>query len=337
MNVVWLAFLTGLTTGGLSCLAIQGGLLASAVASRSGEEPVALSKKMPQIGMFIAAKLVSYTLLGLVLGLIGSTLVLSPKIFGWVQIGAGLFMVATALRLIDAHPIFRYFVVTPPRWAFRLLKNTSRNASLFAPATLGFLTVLMPCGITQATMAVAVASGSPILGAAIMAAFVLGTSPVFFALGATVVELMQKRAFSYVAAAVVAVFAVLSINGGVVLTGSPYTIQNFYRAATTPIDQLAMVRSGAPIVGGAQEVTIDVASDGYRASAMTIKKGVPVRLRLQTNNTNGCSRAFTIPDLGISKVLPVTGSEVIEFTPKKTGRLAYTCSMGMYTGAFQVL
>jgi len=287
--------------------------------------------------MFIAAKLVSYTLLGLVLGLIGSTLVLSPKIFGWVQIGAGLFMVATALRLIDAHPIFRYFVVTPPRWAFRLLKNTSRNASLFAPATLGFLTVLMPCGITQATMAVAVASGSPILGAAIMAAFVLGTSPVFFALGATVVELMQKRAFSYVAAAVVAVFAVLSINGGVVLTGSPYTIQNFYRAATTPIDQLAMVRSGAPIVGGAQEVTIDVASDGYRASAMTIKKGVPVRLRLQTNNTNGCSRAFTIPDLGISKVLPVTGSEVIEFTPKKTGRLAYTCSMGMYTGAFQVL
>jgi hypothetical protein len=37
---------------------------------------------------------------------------------------------------------------------------------------------------------------------------------VFFALGATVVELLQKKVFSYVAAGVIAIFAVLSINGG---------------------------------------------------------------------------------------------------------------------------
>ena len=29
MPTIWIAFLTGLTTGGLSCLAVQGGLLAS--------------------------------------------------------------------------------------------------------------------------------------------------------------------------------------------------------------------------------------------------------------------------------------------------------------------
>ncbi len=32
MNSILIAFLTGLTTGGLSCLAVQGGLLASSVA-----------------------------------------------------------------------------------------------------------------------------------------------------------------------------------------------------------------------------------------------------------------------------------------------------------------
>lgn len=283
--------------------------------------------------MFVVTKLLGYTLLGFLLGLIGSTLNLTPKVLGWVQMGAGLFMVATALRMIDAHPIFRYFVITPPRWAFRLMKNTSRSQSLFAPAILGFLTILLPCGVTQATMAVAVASGNPFSGAAIMFAFILGTSPVFFVLGATVVELLQKKAFSYAAAAIIFVFAVLSINGGLGLMGSPYTLQNYYLAATGKFAE----GSTAEVTGGIQNVTITVTSRGYSSSVTTLKRGVPVRLTLATNNTQGCARAFTIPDLNISKVLPVTGSETIEFTPAKAGRLAYSCSMGMYTGAFAVV
>lgn len=334
MNFIWLAFLTGLTTGGFSCLAVQGGLLASAVTT-DGTEEHTLSKKLVQVGAFVSTKLLGYTILGFFLGLLGSTLTFTPRLMGWVQIAAGLFMVATALRLIDAHPIFRYFVIQPPRWAYRLLKNTSRSDSIFAPAILGFFTIFMPCGITQATMAVAIASGSPWLGAGIMAAFILGTSPVFFALGATVVELLQNKAFSYAAAGIIIVFAVLSVNGGMGLLGSPYTIQNLYLVATTPLGELAN-RKAAQLNGNVQEVTIDVTSRGYIASATTLKKGIPVRLTLRTSNTLGCARAFTIPDFNISKVLPATGSEVIEFTPQKSGRLAYSCSMGMYTGAFTV-
>ena len=255
---------------------------------------------------------------------------------GWVQIVVGLFMIATALRIIDAHPFFRHFVLTPPRWTYKFLRDTSKSNSIIAPALLGFFTILMPCGVTQATMAIAVASGSPFLGAAIMFAFVLGTSPVFFALGATVVELLQKRAFAYVAGAVIAVFAVLSINGGIGLTGSPYTLQNMYRVATTPTDELLSGGTAAPVTGGVQEVTIDVANSGYTASATTLKAGVPVRLTMRTHGTLGCSRAFTIPDLGISKILPLEGTDTIEFTPQKSGRLAYSCSMGMYTGQFTV-
>ena len=324
MSILWLVFLTGLTTGGISCLAVQGGLLATAITDEGDQ---GLQKKLPLVALFIATKLLGYTILGFILGFVGSTLTVAPKVMGWVQIGAGLFMIATALRIIDAHPIFRYVVIQPPRWAFRIMKNTSRSQSLFAPALLGFLTVLLPCGVTQAAMAVAVASGNPFAGGAIMFAFILGTSPVFFVLGATVVELLQKKVFSYAAAGIIAVFAILSVNGGLGLIGSPYTLRNYYRAATTP----AVVRDGI------QDIMITVRSNGYTASATTIKRGTPVRLTLTTDNTQGCIRAFTISDLGISKVLPVTGTEVIEFTPKKAGRLAYSCSMGMYTGAFEVL
>ena len=335
MSILWISFLTGLTTGGISCLAVQGGLLATAMSKPvdSPEQEAKPVNRWIQVGMFVVFKLLAYTLLGFLLGLLGSTLTLSPKVLGWVQMAAGLFMIATALRMIDAHPVFRYFVIQPPRWAFRLMKNTSRSKSLFAPALLGFLTILLPCGVTQATMAVAVASGNPFSGAAIMFAFILGTSPVFFILGATVVQLLQKKAFSYAAAAIIFVFAVLSINGGLGLTGSPYTLQNYYKVATGEITE----GSSAEVTEGVQDVTITVTSRGYSSNATTLKRGVPVRLTLATNNTQGCARAFTIPDLNISKVLPATGNETLEFTPQKAGRLAYSCSMGMYTGAFTVV
>src|SRR5512135_932937 len=79
------AFVTGITTGGLSCLAVQGGLLASSLAHQIEQdylEQSALQKKrgnkkiQPQkrsnsalpILLFLIAKLVAYTLLGVLLG-----------------------------------------------------------------------------------------------------------------------------------------------------------------------------------------------------------------------------------------------------------------------------
>ncbi len=342
MNTIWLAFLAGLTTGGISCLAVQGGLLTSSLAAQ-GEASAEVSastrfSRFQFVSMFLLAKLFAYSVLGFVLGSIGSTLTLSPKLLGSVQIVVGLFMLATAARLLDIHPIFRYAVIQPPKWVYRLLKRQSVNASVITPALLGVLTVLMPCGVTQATMAVAVASGDAVLGAAIMGAFVLGTSPLFFALGASIVELLQRRSFVFVAASIVALFGVVSINGGLGLRGSIFTLQNFYKAATTDVS----VRSNSgtmPVMtpDGFQDVKITVADFGYTASSNTLKVGIPVRVTLATKRTQGCARAFTVPDYGISRILPETGEEVVEFTPKKTGRLAYSCSMGMYTGEFTVI
>lgn len=332
MNQIWLAFLTGLTTGGLSCLAVQGGLLASSVTTQ------VKPRGMITISSFLIAKFIAYAILGFFLGYLGSTLVLSPKLFGFLQIAVGLFMFATVGRLLNLHPIFRYFVIAPPRFVYKIMKGTTKNTSFVAPGILGLLTVLIPCGVTQAMMVLAVGTGSPILGSAIMAAFILGTSPIFFALGASVVELLKRPAFSYVAAGVIAVFAVLSINGGMGLIGSFYTFNNIVRAATMSTEDIARLRGTvAGATDGVQTVTIRVASNGYQPSATTLKRGIPVKLELVTDDVRGCTRAFTVPEYGISKVLPQTGTEEVEFTPMKTGRLAYACGMGMYTGSFNVI
>ncbi len=334
MQTYWLALLTGLTTGGVSCFAVQGSLLTSAIAT---EEELNVAKKLrtKSLIFFLISKLISYTLLGLALGFIGEKLIIAPKVQGWFQILIGLYMLVTAANLANLHPIFKRFVITPPKFVFKLLRNQTKVKSFFTPILLGALTIFIPCGVTQGMMLLAVSAGNPITSALILFFFVLGTSPVFFLIGLLATELFKRKAFSLVAAIVVTTFGIISINSGQILRGSVHTFQNYYRVA---FDENSLAKGDtAPITNGVQEVTITVTSRGYISNIKRLKAGVPVKLTLITNSVAGCSRAFTIPDFNISKVLPQTGTEVLEFTPEKLGNLTYTCSMGMYSGFFNII
>ncbi|KKQ42944.1 MAG: putative membrane protein [Microgenomates group bacterium GW2011_GWC1_37_8] len=331
MNQVWLAFITGLTTGGISCFAVQGGLLASSLTNQKERQKFLIIT-------FLTSKLVAYLLLGVALGILGSSLVISPKLQGLMQILAGIFMLATVGKLLDLHPVFRQFVITPPKQIFRILRKTSISENAFAPAFLGFLTVLIPCGITQSMMLLSVASGSPFYGSLILGAFVLGTSPVFFGLGLASSQILQRKSLKYVASAAILILALISINTGQVLRGSAHTFQNYWSAITEDVNNQTSPSEVAGVnAQGSQDVEIKVSNFGYQSNVKVLKAGVLVNLKLVTQNTQGCSRNFSIPDLNISKVLPATGEEILEFTPTKKGRLTYTCSMGMYTGYFEVI
>lgn len=333
MQTYWLAFLTGLTTGGVSCFAVQGSLLTSAIAT---EEELNVTKKLRTKGLifFLISKLIAYTLLGLALGFIGEKLIIAPKVQGWFQIIIGVYMVITAANLVNLHPIFKKFVITPPKFVFRLLKNQTKVKSFFTPVLLGALTVFIPCGVTQAMMLLAVSAGNPITSALILFFFTLGTSPVFFLIGLVATELFKRKAFSILAATIVLIFGFISINSGQLLRGSVHTFQNYYRVA---FEDSSKSGDLAPIVDGFQEVSMTVTTRGYVTNVKKLRAGIPVRLILTSDSVAGCSRAFTIPDFNIFKVLPQTGKEILEFTPEKLGNLTYTCSMGMYSGYFDII
>src|SRR5258708_36397816 len=131
MNQIWLAFLTGLTTGGISCIAVQGGLLATTINE---------DNRYSHVGIFLIAKLIAYTILGLLLGTIGSALIITSNLQAWMQIFIGIFMIITAARLLNIHPIFRYFVIQPPRFIYKFIKNEAKSKSTFTPAILGVMT-----------------------------------------------------------------------------------------------------------------------------------------------------------------------------------------------------
>lgn len=327
MNQIFLSFIAGLTTGGLSCFAVQGGLLAGILTEQEKKD----QKKT--ILMFLSAKLISHFLLGAGLGYLGSTLIISTNFQGIMQIVAGLFILVIAAKFADIHPIFKNFSLTPPKFLFKILRKESKSNNLIAPAVVGFLTILIPCGITQGIMLLSVSSGSFIYGALILAAFVLGTSPVFFILGIASEKILSFKPLKIFAIIAMFLLGFMSINTGQILRGSPHTFQN-YASLIKPVS-----KNGGEILmkNGKQEVTINVKNTSYQTSINKLKIGVPVKLILKTNKTVGCSRAFTIPEYSLSKILPATGTEILEFTPTKLGRLTFTCSMGMYTGNFNVV
>jgi uncharacterized protein len=377
-----LAFVTGLTTGGLSCLAVQAGLLATSVAGqaetdlraqvaakqllqhkkkrsnrtltksqRRKERDALATLQEPEVPkphraapilLFLSAKLVAYTLLGLLLGWLGSVIQLTPYSRAALQIGIGVFMLGTAARLFNIHPIFRYFVIEPPRLITRFIRRYARNSdsSFVTPVFLGALTVFIPCGVTQAMMVLAIGTGNSLTGAAIMFAFILGTTPVFFGLAYVATRLGEAlhARFLQFAGAVVLILGLLSIEGGLNLMGSPYSFSNVLNSVGTSLSASAGGDTAAQAAQADADgsVTIRVYDTAYAPNQIRAPAGKPVTLTLVTNGTTGCTRSFVIPALGVQRVLPESGSTQFQIsTHAASGDLRFTCSMGMYSGHIQ--
>jgi plastocyanin domain-containing protein len=79
-----------------------------------------------------------------------------------------------------------------------------------------------------------------------------------------------------------------------------------------------------------------VENGGYSPDLLALPADQAVELHLVTQDTHSCSRAFVIPDLDVSELLPETGDVVVNLPPQAAGTMIqFMCSMGMYTGAFQ--
>jgi sulfite exporter TauE/SafE len=349
MGQLMVAFITGITTGGLSCLAVQGGLLASSLAHQieqdyagqisSGKKskqqvPVRTNSAFP-IFLFLVAKIVVYTLLGAFLGWLGSYFAISPMSRAILMILIGLFMIGNGLRMFNVHPIFRYFSIEPPKFITRYIRRTAKGTDTFTPLFLGALTIFIPCGVTQAMMATALGTGSLMMGAALMFAFTLGTSPVFFIIAYLTTELGARleKFFMRFVAVVVLILGLVTVNSGLNLIGSPYSLQNLTRSLLpAPNDSASAVSASQPTaVDG--EIVLNVQNDGYFPTTLKAPANKALALKLITNKTYSCARDFVIPSLDVYQLLPDTGTVQVNLPPQKPGtRMNFTCSMGMYTG-----
>ncbi|MEO8084518.1 MAG: sulfite exporter TauE/SafE family protein, partial [Ardenticatenales bacterium] len=322
--------------------AVQGGLLAATVAQQAnrlqGSDARARHYVKPAV-QFVSAKIVAYTLLGALLGWAGR--LVTPRFQGTLQVIVGVFMVLMVLQLFDVHPALRYLTPRPPKFAQRFIRQRSKDGSAWTPFILGGLTVLIPCSVTMAIEGLAIASHDVTRGALIMAAFTLGTAPLFLGL-ATAGSMLGKanyRAFKPLAAVVVAGIGLLSIVSGARLMGwtgglpgraaGPATIAN--------VDPPVVAGDG----GGAaapsfQEATV-YARGTYEPARIQVKAGVPTHLKLVAEGARGCIRSFTVPAYNLQAQLPENGETSLDLPAAAPGEIVFTCSMGMYSGVIEVL
>lgn len=300
----------GLVAGSASCTAVQGGLLAG-LGDRS----------RTAIAWFLAGRLAAYTALGALLGLLGEVVTLPPGVRAVLLVAAGVLVAGFGVGLLrrprGGCP------ATPPTPAsaargHAVAPRGSRRLREGRPALLGAATVLVPCGVTLGMEMVAVTSRSPLGGAAVMAGFVLGTSPAFALLGYAIRRVSRARTARLA--------GVIALAAGVWTAGTGLNLGGWLSPSISPaaaVTERAVTRPGAE--QDIQSVTIWATRDGYRPRFVPARAGEPVNVEFKLVD-QGCTRTVTIA--GRDVALPAT----VRLPPQPRGTLRYVCGMGMYTG-----
>lgn len=162
------SFIIGLVASVSSCLAVVGGLVLSLSATVSQDK---ISDKKPMM-LFHGGRLISFVVLGGVLGAIGSAIGISFTVTAILGIIASVVMIVLGLNLVG---VFEKNMIALPSGVFSFFRKVEHKT--IAPFLVGVGTFFLPCGFTQAMQVAALSSGSFVSGFLIMGAFALGTLP----------------------------------------------------------------------------------------------------------------------------------------------------------------
>ena len=91
----------------------------------------------------------------------------------------------------------------------------------------------------------------------------------------------------------------------------------------------------AAIRAGVQEAVIRV-EGAYQPNVITVKAGMPVRLKFDRREATDCSNRVVIPDFGISRALPAFQTTIIDLPAPQPGEYGFACAMNMYRGKLVV-
>lgn len=226
-------FLIGVVASLSSCMAVVGGLLLSMSATFAKEpNPLALSsesKAKPHI-LFHVGRLISFFVLGGVIGIVGTVFSLNI----WVSVILGILIALIMLVLgINLLGIFH--------WSKKLLpsmpKIVSKNALLISkfnhtatPFLVGIATFFLPCGFTQSMQLYTLTSGGFWEGAFTMFVFAIGTLPALALISfssASIKDSTKPGIFFKTAGLIVVAFAIFNLINSLVVAGLIDPVFNF--------------------------------------------------------------------------------------------------------------
>ncbi|MDR2786664.1 MAG: sulfite exporter TauE/SafE family protein [Treponema sp.] len=296
--------------------------------------------------LYNAGRLVSYTAAGVLAGALGSVISVSGRFQGLIQLAAGVFMVIMGINMLGLFPVLRRVNIRLPRFFTRKTGEAARG-----PLFVGLLNGLMPCGPLQAMQLYALSTGSPIAGGVSMFLFCMGTIPLMFGIGAVSSILSNtakgpafRRAVAQAGGILITVMGMTMFSYGFNLSGFNIDLAGKAMAAINPFAAAtAGRRSGAsapetiPLVENGVQIVNSTLSGG-RYPVITVQRGIPVKWTINApqGSVNGCNNRMIIREYGIEhRFRP--GENIIEFTPSRPGKFAYSCWMGMIRSSITVV
>jgi sulfite exporter TauE/SafE/copper chaperone CopZ len=326
------ALVLGLTAGFSTCMALIGGLVLG-ISSRFAEKhPTAtpIQKFRPHL-FFNLGRIISFFVLGGLIGILGSAISLQGKLLGLLTIIIGLVMGLLGLQLTELFPKLNNFSFSLPSGIAKFFGVKSRGEREYSHKNsmlIGASTFFLPCGFTQAMQLFAISTGSWYQGAIIMGAFAIGTTPGLLGVGgltSIVKGSFAKKFFRIVGVAVVGMALVNVTNGYNLLgIGNIFVGQTYSNPQPRESDVILKItyrlNSGitpSKLVAGVGERTtieVDVKEDGQ-----------------------GCMSTIMIPGL-VENPQFLKGGKIIymTFTADRPGVYQITCAMGIAHGTLTV-
>jgi len=333
-----LLFGIGLLTG-FHCVGMCGGFVMSYTTKNAMNGKKDLH--IPSHVKYGTGKLISYTAIGALFGLIGTIFVFTPLLRGTVSIFAGIFLILFGLNTLNVIPTLRRLSIPIPKAFTRFV--IAKSDREHRPFVTGLLNGLMiACGPLQALYIYAAGTGSVAQGALALFAFGLGTLPVMFGFGmfASYVSKNMTRNILKFSGLIVIMLGVIMLNRGLALMGTGYDFNNIvsslvpYTSGNFGGENIDNVKTAANETF--QEIRMNVTRYGWEPDRFVLKASVPVKWIINGKEITNCNKAIQVPSLGLSfDVKP--GEQIIEFTPpNEDTTIPWSCWMGMIQGTFIV-
>ncbi len=219
------SFVVGIIASLSSCMAVVGGLLLSMSATFAKEG----DRIKPQI-MFHGGRLISFFILGGVIGAVGSAFTLSAYATFILGILIAVVMFILGINLLDVFPWAKKLQPGMPRFISQRAHGVSKLNHTLTPLLVGIATFFLPCGFTQSMQLYSLTTGSFMGGTLTMLSFALGTLPVLALISFSSFSIKnstKQGIFFKTAGLIVIMFAIFNLINSLVAIGFISPIFNF--------------------------------------------------------------------------------------------------------------
>ncbi|OHB05489.1 MAG: hypothetical protein A3A26_01560, partial [Candidatus Zambryskibacteria bacterium RIFCSPLOWO2_01_FULL_47_14] len=211
------AFIIGIVASLSTCMAVVGGLVLSmsATFAHTGD------KVRPQI-LFHIGRLISFFVLGGVIGALGSAFTLNATASFVLGIIIAAVMLILGINLLGIFHWSKRLQPAMPKFLARHAYGASKLNHTLTPFLVGVATFFLPCGFTQSMQIYTLGTGSFLQGALTMGFFALGTLPVLSAVSFSSFSIHNKSyagIFFKTAGLIVILFGLYNLMNALVVAG----------------------------------------------------------------------------------------------------------------------